>query len=196
MVRVAVATQNGGLEDNVSQVFGRCQSYTFVDLEDGDIQGSEVNQNQFSNATSGAGIQVAGFVANQGADAVIAGNFGPNVVSVFEKSGVDMFTASGMTVREAVEAYGKGELQSVKQATAQAMSGSGGGRGMGRGMSRQQTGQGFKGIQTQSTERQPNQKEDQSSFEGRVENIDDRIRSLEGQLDEIQEALEDLKDEK
>ncbi len=136
MVRTAVATQGGGLDDQVSQVFGRCQTYTFVDVEGGEIQGSEVKQNQYDNATGGAGIQAAGFIANQGADVVIAGNFGPNVASVFKQSGVEMVMASGMMVREAVQSYLDGNLQTVSQATAQTMSGSGGGRGMGRRMGR------------------------------------------------------------
>lgn len=190
MVRIAVATQNGGLEDQVSQVFGRCQTYTFVNAEGDEVQGSEVSQNQYANATGGAGIQAAGFVANQGADAVISGNFGPNVASVFNQSGVEIVTASGMTVREAVQSYLDGDLQAVTQATSQPMSGSGGGRGMGRGMARKQPGQGFAGAPQQG------QEQEQSSGDERIRNVEERIDSLEGQLDEIHEALKDLKDQK
>lgn len=186
MPKVAVATNQGGLDDQVSQVFGRCQTYTFVETEGGEIKNAEVAQNQNANATSGAGIQAAGFVANQGADAVIAGNFGPNVVSVLKESGVDMLPASGITVREAVQKYLNDELQPVTQATASAKKGMG--RGGGRGMRRQQPGQ---SPSESASQQQPPQAPPKSS--GQVD--EKRIQELEDKMEDIEKALAKLKDE-
>lgn len=200
MVRLVFATQQGGPDDQVSPVFGRCQTYTVVDVENGEITNSEVVQNQYANAMSGAGIQAAGFVANQGAEAVIAGNFGPNVASVLNQSGVKMVPASGVSVREAVSQYLDGELEPVSQATSAAKTGMGGGRGMGMG----------RGMRSQPGSQQPmqgpsqqgqqptgtsQQQSSQASEGDRIEKLEKRLKNLEDQLDEVVEGLKDLKEE-
>lgn len=128
MTKIVVSTSQGGLESQVSSVFGRCQSFTIVNAEEDEIKEIEVIQNQSKNAPGGAGVQAAGMVANKGVNAVISGNFGPNVVSVLNQAEVKMFQASGMTVKEAARKYLDNELQSVDQATSPAKSGMGGGQ--------------------------------------------------------------------
>ncbi len=202
MVRIVVATQNGGLDDQVAQVFGRCQTYTIVDVEDGEIRNVEIAQNQYANASSGAGIQAAGFVTNQGAEAVISGNFGPNVASVLNQSGVQMIPASGIGVREAVQKYLNEELNPVSQATSSAKRGMGGGggrgMGMGRGMQSQQPSQQSmqKSPQQNQQSTEPStQQNSQSSKDDRIDSLENRLDKLEDQLNEIVEGLEDLKNE-
>lgn len=202
MVRLVVATQQGGLDDQVSPVFGRCPTYTIVDAENENIENSRVVQNQYADAMSGAGIQAAGFVANQGAEAVISGNFGPNVTSVLNQSGVEMVPASGITVRDAVQNYLSGELEQVSQATSAAKRGMGGGQGMGmgRGMrSQQKPQQPMQGPAQQQGQRatgsqeKPQQSSTEKGQEDRIENLEKRLDNLENQLKEIMNGLEDLK---
>ncbi|MCK4247318.1 MAG: NifB/NifX family molybdenum-iron cluster-binding protein, partial [Methanomicrobia archaeon] len=85
-MKIAVSTMNGGLEDSVSPMFGRCRNFTFVDIEGKEIKNTTVEQNQFAGAVGGAGIQAAQFIISEGADVIIAGNFGPNASSVFSQS--------------------------------------------------------------------------------------------------------------
>lgn len=200
MVKIVVATQNGGLDDQVSQVFGRCQTYTVVKVENGKIQNSEVVQNQYANAMSGAGIQAAGFVTNEGAEAIISGNFGPNVASVLNQAGVKMVPASGLSVREAVQKYLDRELEPISEATSAAKSGMGqsGGRGMGRKMMNQQNpqtskSQGQKPSNTQNRQVSSDE-EGESSQKGELESLENRIEGLEDQLNQVVKSLEDLKD--
>lgn len=110
-MKIAVATNAGGLEDSVSSVFGRCQSYTIIEADGHEIKNVEVLPNQFASAVHGAGIQAGQFVAGQGVKAVISGNFGPNVAAIFQQSGIDTVVAQG-TVKDVVERYVKGELKS------------------------------------------------------------------------------------
>ena len=200
MVKIVVATQNGGLDDQVSQVFGRCQTYTVVNVENGKIQNSEVVQNQYANATSGAGIQAAGFATNEGAEAIISGNFGPNVASVLNQAGVKMVPASGLSVREAVQKYLDGELEPISEATSAAQSGmsQGGGRGMGQKRMNQQTTQ-TSTAQGQSPSNPQNQQgasdeEGENSQKDELESLENRIEGLEDQLNQVVKSLEDLKD--
>lgn len=171
MAKIAVSSNQGGLEDQVSSVFGRCQTFTLVEAEGNQIKDSEIVQNQYANERSGAGIQAAGFIANQGVEAIIASNFGPNVTSVFNEADIKMAPASGMSVRDAVQKYLKGDIKIVTQATASAKAGGG---GMGRGMGRRMT--------SQTKENSERAKRD---LEGRLDDIEDQIEKIKKSLDEL-----------
>jgi len=91
-------------------------------------------QNPGSSMASGAGIQAAQFVADQGAQAVLTGSVGPNAFGVLQAAGLPIFTVTGGTVREAVEAYKAGRLSSIAQPGSMGGGvGRGGGMGRGRG---------------------------------------------------------------
>jgi predicted Fe-Mo cluster-binding NifX family protein len=64
---------------------------------------------------------------------VLTGNVGPNAFNVFQAANVPIYLLTGGTVREAVEAYKAGRLQSTADASVQAHAGMGMGRGMGLG---------------------------------------------------------------
>jgi predicted Fe-Mo cluster-binding NifX family protein len=194
LTKIAVATQNGGLDDQVSSIFGRCPTFTMVEAEDEEIKDSEVIQNEHADDAderSGAGIQAASLVANEGVDAVIAGNFGPNVASVLNQSGVEMVAVSNLSVREAVNKYLSGEVNPITQATAPAMSGAGGGRGQGMGrrmLSQQGTGRAPR-VGTQPSDQTGTQKLE----EDRIENLEKRVENIESMVKEIRKSIEDLK---
>ncbi|MHA1505832.1 MAG: NifB/NifX family molybdenum-iron cluster-binding protein [Candidatus Asgardarchaeia archaeon] len=111
--RIVLATQGeGGLEDYVSPVFGRAPTYTVVDLEDGEVKGVSVEKNPAFYAPMGAGIQAAQFIANLGANAVIAGNYGPNAINALTSLGIK--TISGIfnvKVKDAIKMYTEGEIE-------------------------------------------------------------------------------------
>lgn len=86
-MKIAVATTQGGLEDVVSPVFGRCPTFTLVDVENGKVVSHEVVQNPYLSAMGGAGIQAAQLVISKGAQAILAGAFGPNATNVFSQGG-------------------------------------------------------------------------------------------------------------
>ena len=132
-MKVAVTSNGADLNAPASPVFGRCSTYVFVDTE---TMQFEAVPNPAISASGGAGIQAAQFIIEQGAQAVLTGNVGPNAFNVFQAAGVPIYLLGGGTVREAVEAYKSGQLRSVGGANVQAHAGMGigGGRGMGRGM--------------------------------------------------------------
>ena len=88
---------------------------------------------------SGAGIAAARLVADAGADAVVAGNLGPNAHQALSAGGLALYIFPGGTVRRAVEAFKAGTLIELDAANVAAHFGMGGGGqggvgGMGRGM--------------------------------------------------------------
>jgi predicted Fe-Mo cluster-binding NifX family protein len=130
-MKIVVSANGADLDAPASPVFGRCPTYVFVDTDSMELESVE---NPAINAAGGAGIQAAQFVVECGAQAVVTGNMGPNAFNVFQSAGVPIYLFGGGTVREAVEAFKSGELQSIADANVQAHAGMGMGRGMGRGI--------------------------------------------------------------
>jgi len=138
-MRIVVSTVKGGLDDMVNPSFGRTPTFTVVDVENGAIVNVQVVPNPGYNQARGAGVTASQFAIDQGADAVVSGSFGPNSYGVLQAAGIRMYSApSTMTVREAVEALLRGELQPGIQGGAGGAPGMGygGGMGQGRGMGR------------------------------------------------------------
>jgi len=115
-MKILVATVEGGLDDSVSYAFGRCQTFTIVEIEGKKIINTEVVENEAKAAHGGAGITASQFVIDIGAEVVIAGNFGPKAFDVLSKAGIEIIQASG-NVKEAVEAYLAGDLKPIKEST-------------------------------------------------------------------------------
>ena len=133
-MRVVVTSGGSSLDAAVSPVFGRCQTYVFVDT---DTMKYEAVANPAAGAAGGAGIQAAQFIIQRGADAIVTGNVGPNAFSVLRSAGVPVYLISGPgTVQQAVDDLKEGKLQTVSDANVPGHFGSGGGmgRGSGRGM--------------------------------------------------------------
>jgi predicted Fe-Mo cluster-binding NifX family protein len=105
--KVGVASQGArGLDDFVSPVFGRCPSFTIVEVEGKEIKGVKVLPNQYLSAPRGAGIATVQALANEGVRYILAGMFGPNVSAVASQLGIQMLTAPpGMKIRDAIKQY-------------------------------------------------------------------------------------------
>ncbi len=119
-MRIVVTADGAGLDAPASPVFGRCQSYVFVDTET--LQWEAV-ENPARGAAGGAGIQAAQFIIERGAQAVVTGQVGPNAIGVFQAAGVPVYLFPGGTVRQAVASFQAGSLSPAQV----------GGRGRGKG---------------------------------------------------------------
>ena len=126
-----VATSTGDtLDAPVSPLFGRCPSYLVVDTDTLEFQAV---QNPAAGAAGGAGIQAAQFVVQQGAEAVITGNVGPNAYGVLAAAGLTVYRTDGSgTVRQAVEDLKEGKLPTVGSANVPGHFGTRSGMGRGR----------------------------------------------------------------
>lgn len=112
-MKVAVSTTSGGLEDKVSELFGRAVTFTIVDLENGEVKNVEVIRNDFAVRGGGAGVAVSQFLVDKGVNAVITGNVGPNALAVLSSAGVKVYRSGGLKVREAIEKLVRGELEEI-----------------------------------------------------------------------------------
>ncbi|MEA3547344.1 MAG: NifB/NifX family molybdenum-iron cluster-binding protein, partial [Thermodesulfobacteriota bacterium] len=142
-MKIAVSSSGNDLDSQVDPRFGRCAYFVIVETDD---MGFEAFENGSIALGGGAGIQAGQFVASKGAKAIITGNVGPNAVQTLSAAGVETFVGQSGTVREAIERYTKGKINSTStpnvadhygMGSGAGMSrgmGMGGGRGMGRGM--------------------------------------------------------------
>lgn len=192
-MKVVVTSNGADLDAPASPVFGRCPTYVFVDTE---TMQFEAVPNPAISAGGGAGIQAAQFVIEQGAQAVLTGNVGPNAFNVFQAAEVPIYLLGGGTVRDAIEAYKSGQLQPVGGANVQAHAGMGMGRGMGRGMGmgggRGMGRGGWGGMPPTPTATPSTPPTPASAREDEIAALSQTAADLRRQLAEVMERLEKL----
>ncbi len=144
-MKIAVTASTSELSSPVDPRFGRCAYFLFVDSE---TMQFEAVENTNVAAASGAGIQSAQLVANQGANVLLTGSCGPNAFQTLQAAGVEVIVGVTGTVQEAVQQHKAGKLQPTAQPNVPSHfgMGTGGGSpvgpgfgmggGMGRGMGR------------------------------------------------------------
>jgi predicted Fe-Mo cluster-binding NifX family protein len=106
---------NGGLNELYNPRFGRCESFTFVTVENGSITKVKGVLNNASNAMGGAGIKAAQIVGNHGANVAIVGFLGPNAAQALSTLDLDLFQAPNqeMTVKRLIDLYLSGNLNKL-----------------------------------------------------------------------------------
>jgi len=109
-MRIAVTSMGDDLEAQVDPRFGRAQSLLIVDT---DTMEFEAVANPNVAAGGGAGVQTAQMVAAKQVEAVVTGNAGPNAYQTLSAAGVKVYTGATGSVRQAIEAFVRGELQEV-----------------------------------------------------------------------------------
>jgi len=184
-MKIAVSAIEPTADSQVDSRFGRCNYYVFVDTESGAV---EAQENQATMSGSGAGIQAAQYVVEQGADAIISGHLGPNAYQVLDAAGVQLYRASGMSVQEAVDALEAGTLAEMGDATGPAHMGMG--RGSGRstvGLDRQAVAPSAMGSAAPSTV-------GADTTPGEEETPEEELAALKAEVSELREAVASLLD--
>jgi predicted Fe-Mo cluster-binding NifX family protein len=124
-MKIAVASSGKDLNSPINPRFGRCPYFLIVDTETDKF---EVLENMAVQAFRGAGISAAQMVINKGVGVVIAGNFGPNALNVFQAGGIKAFgVKTEVNVKEVIESYKAGRLEEIKTSTVNFGRGFGGG---------------------------------------------------------------------
>ncbi|NJE85859.1 dinitrogenase iron-molybdenum cofactor [Thermococcus sp. CX2] len=109
-MRIAIPTNGGGLEDTVAPVFARAPAFLIVDVdENGNVTNSKVIQNGAAMAGGGAGPMAVQTLINEGVEAVIAPQVGPNALGAIQAAGIKLYqVAPGTPVEEAIKAITSG----------------------------------------------------------------------------------------
>ncbi len=165
-MKIAITSTGDNFDSQMDPRFGRCQYFVIVDPDTMDY---EAMQNESAMASGGAGIQAAQTIVNIGINTLITGNVGPNAFEVLSASGIETMTGASGTVRQALELYKNGSLQSAAGATVSSHAG----------MPVKDSGQGA--GQASMTKEQ------------KISMLEDELEQATLQLAQIKKKLEDMK---
>ncbi|NJE47563.1 dinitrogenase iron-molybdenum cofactor [Thermococcus sp. GR7] len=114
-MRIAIPTNGGGLEDTVAPVFARAPAFVIVEVDEkGNVTNSKVIQNGAAMAGGGAGPFAIQTLINEGVEAVIAPQVGPNALGALQAAGIRLYQiAPGTPVEEAIKAVTTGSVQQL-----------------------------------------------------------------------------------
>lgn len=107
-MKICVTAAAGTLDAAVDPRFGRCAFFVIVDPESLEFKALS---NPNLESSGGAGIQSAQLVANEGVQAVVTGNVGPNAHQTLSALGVKVLIGASGTVEQAVADYMAGKLK-------------------------------------------------------------------------------------
>lgn len=103
-VRLAIPTKGSkGMEDAVSNVFGRAEKFTVVEVRDGSIVDVKVVENPAISYSHGAGPIAVKTLVDMGVNAIVASELGIGVSMLLDQKNIRKFKVkAGVPVREAV----------------------------------------------------------------------------------------------
>lgn len=119
-MKICVTSQGDSLDSKVDPRFGRCQYFIIADT---DTLEFEAIENPNIESMGGAGIQSAQLVSAKQVKAVLTGNVGPNAFQTLQAAGIETFTGTSGTVKEAIEKYKKGDCKAVASPSVSSHSG-------------------------------------------------------------------------
>jgi len=113
---IAIPTNGkGGLNEDISPRFGRCSSFTLVNIENNEIISVKTVPNQAANAMGGAGVQASQIVGMNNANVVIVGKLGPNASQALSALNLKIIEAPDeiLSIKKVIELYLGGKLQEL-----------------------------------------------------------------------------------
>ena len=110
-MKVCVPTMgNKGMEDQVSEHFGRAPTFTVVETDTGKV---EVLKN-VSEHMGGSGVPPE-HLAKAGVKIMLSSGMGPRAITMFEQFGIAVFFGARGTVKETVALWKGGKLAPATQ---------------------------------------------------------------------------------
>jgi predicted Fe-Mo cluster-binding NifX family protein len=112
-LKIAISSTGKNIEDNVSDVFGRCPYFVIAEIENREIKRTEIIENKSTGQMSGAGISAAQLMAGKNVNAVITGNVGPRALDALEQFDIKVYSGSG-AIKEVLQEFMDGKLKNSK----------------------------------------------------------------------------------
>jgi predicted Fe-Mo cluster-binding NifX family protein len=101
-MKIAISTENGF----VSAHFGRCPTYTIVDIQDGRV----LSRQEIPNPGHQPGF-LPGYLSERGVEAIIAGGMGPRAQGLFAQKNIQTLIGVQGPVDEVIEKFLRQELE-------------------------------------------------------------------------------------
>ncbi len=109
-MKILIAAQGSDLNGKIDKRFGHSKYFIIFDT-------STATYKSIPNAAEG-GVRVGlDAIVDEGVEAVITGNIGPNAFERLKSLGIPVYIVRGVTVKEALEKIASGELQPSTEPT-------------------------------------------------------------------------------
>lgn len=102
-MKIAVTATAPEMSAPMDERFGRAQYFMVVDTETGESESIDNSVNV--DAAQGAGNKTAESLLRHGVKVVVTGHCGPNAFRVLSAAGIQVNSATGLTVEQAVEQF-------------------------------------------------------------------------------------------
>lgn len=113
-MKICIPTMgNKGLQENVGEHFGRAPTYTIVDVDNNEIK---IVQNT-SEHMGGIGYPPE-IMNREGVQVLVCSGIGKRAISMFNETGIQVYTQASGTVKDAINAFMQGKLQKAEEADA------------------------------------------------------------------------------
>ncbi len=109
-MKIGIAIKEKNLESDISDVFGRSPYFAFINVEDGKIVETEIEENRNADQVGGAGISAAEAVVQKGINFLIANNVGPRAADVLKQFNVVVYFEEGKA-KDVLEKFIKEQLE-------------------------------------------------------------------------------------
>jgi len=108
ITKIAITSTDGKLDGMVHERFGRSRKIIVYDKTKRSFDVIDNTTNM--NSPQAAGIQTAQNVAQASVQVVISGHLGPNAFGILQAVGIEAYSASSMTVQDALKKLEEGAL--------------------------------------------------------------------------------------
>ncbi len=107
--------REGGLNEIVHPKFGRCDSFTFITIDNNEITQVRVIENSAADESHSSGTLAAKIVRNNDAEKLIVSKLGPNASMALNSLNIKTFQAPDrkLLVKDLLELYLKGKVKMI-----------------------------------------------------------------------------------
>jgi len=113
-MKIAVSSTGKNIENNVSDVFGRCPYFVIAEIKNQKIEKTEIIENKSAEQMSGAGMSVAQLMAEKNVNVVITGNVGPRALDVLKQFNIEVYFGKGV-VKDVLQKFIDGKLEKIEK---------------------------------------------------------------------------------
>lgn len=101
-MKIAISSEGNTLSSNIDPRFGRCSFFAFYDSKTGN---TEFLVNPAKESAEGAGPAAVQFIASQGAEKVVAGEFGGKIKSLLDSLHIEMQNESEKSISAIIQQF-------------------------------------------------------------------------------------------
>ncbi len=106
---IAIASEGNSVDSKVSDHFGRCRYFAFIEINNEKIEKTEFKENpHYENHEA---FKVPDFIKASGANCLITGGIGPKAIERFNNHNISVFQSNSQKTGEALSDFVNNKLK-------------------------------------------------------------------------------------